>query len=93
MKFIKSPFTISKQISHIQTKFKCKNIFINEEFYNQSIFHLQNNFNTSKEIFAKHFKKYDEILSPLWASVELMTLGEISKWYSNLNTKGRFDEI
>ena len=171
MKFNKSPFTISQQISHIKTKFKCHNsdklekyllhynyyrlrgywlffeeidvniefnevislynfdselrtlflkyiekieisiksifayhlttkynnshihldktIFLNEEFYNNSIFHLQNSFNSSKELFAKHFKNYNEILPPLWASVEIMTFGEISKWYSNLNIKDR----
>lgn len=39
----------------------------------------------SHEIFLKHhYQKYDESLPPLWAVVEMMTLGQLSKWYSNL---------
>jgi len=69
--------------SHIHLR-KC--IFHNEKYYYQSIEQLKNNYANSKEIYANHFKtKYDEDLPPLWASVEIMTLGEISKWFSNLN--------
>lgn len=39
----------------------------------------------SKEKFFKHYyDKYDEPLPPLWAVVEIMTFGQLSKWYSNL---------
>lgn len=39
----------------------------------------------SHETFLQHhFKKYDEALPPLWAVVEIMTLGQLSKWYGNL---------
>lgn len=31
-----------------------------------------------------HYQKYDESMPPLWAVVEIMTLGQLSKWYSNL---------
>ena len=77
---------------HLTTKYNNphihlnREIFFNEKYYFQSIKQLKDNFNSSKEIFAYHFKtKYDEKLPPLWVSVELMTLGEISKWFNNLN--------
>ncbi len=39
----------------------------------------------SHEIFLKHhYQKYDESLPPLWTVVEMMTLGQLSKWYGNL---------
>lgn len=39
----------------------------------------------SREIFLQHhYQKYDEPLPPLWAVVEIMTLGQLSKWYDNL---------
>ena len=37
------------------------------------------------EAFLKHYySKYDEPLPPLWTAVEIMSLGQFSKWYSNL---------
>jgi abortive infection bacteriophage resistance protein len=39
----------------------------------------------SHETFIQHhYSKYQEPLPPLWAVVEIMTLGQLSKWYSNL---------
>jgi len=67
-----------------------KTIFENQNFYKQSLIQLINNYYNSNELFAYHFQdKYDEIIPPIWVSVELMTLGEISKWYRNLNIDDR----
>ena len=39
----------------------------------------------SHETFLQHhLRKYDEPVPPLWAVVEIMTLGQLSKWYGNL---------
>ena len=39
----------------------------------------------SRERFICHQRNtYDEILPPIWASVEVMSLGQISRWFSNL---------
>jgi len=39
----------------------------------------------SKEIFIQHLLlKYSEPLPPIWAVVEMLTLGQLSKWYANL---------
>lgn len=37
------------------------------------------------EAFIQHIRKsYDEILPPLWVTVEVMTLGQVSLWFGNL---------
>lgn len=39
----------------------------------------------SREIFIKHLRStYDELLPPIWAVVEVMSLGQISRWIDNL---------
>lgn len=39
----------------------------------------------SRERFIKHLREtYDETLPPIWASVEVMSLGQISRWFANL---------
>jgi len=38
----------------------------------------------SQETFIRHLRRtYDEPLPPIWAVVEIMTLGQLSKWYAN----------
>lgn len=40
------------------------------------------------EIFIKHHTdKYSEELPPIWVSVEVMTMGQISNWYSNIKDR------
>ncbi|MEH6823753.1 MAG: Abi family protein [Motiliproteus sp.] len=39
----------------------------------------------SRESFIVHLRNtYDELLPPIWAVVEIMTLGELSKWVGNM---------
>jgi abortive infection bacteriophage resistance protein len=39
----------------------------------------------SREIFIQHLRStYDELLPPIWAVVEVMSLGQISRWLDNL---------
>ncbi|GMQ87557.1 MAG: Abi family protein [Gammaproteobacteria bacterium] len=46
---------------------------------------LKREVNRSHEVFIQHLRnKYDEPLPPLWAICEIMTLGELSKWFANL---------
>ena len=41
-----------------------------------------------KELFLKHFKdKYIEELPPIWTCIEVMTMGQISYWYSNIKDR------
>ncbi|SFK49574.1 Abortive infection bacteriophage resistance protein [Desulfomicrobium apsheronum] len=39
---------------------------------------------SSAEVFIRHFDRYDEELPPVWVVCEVMTLGQLSKWYANL---------
>ena len=45
---------------------------------------LKNTVRSSSEIFIRHFDQYDEALPPVWVICEVMTLGQLSKWYANL---------
>ena len=46
---------------------------------------LQDNVRKSTEIFIKHLRStYDEQLPPVWAVCEIMTFGQLSRWYANL---------
>lgn len=46
---------------------------------------LEDQARKSHEVFAQHhYRTYDEPLPPLWVVVEIMTLGQLSKWYSHL---------
>ena len=56
--------------------------------HSQNIAMLSNTVSRSSEVFIRHFRNYDEALPPLWVICEVMTLGQLSKWYSNL-THGR----
>jgi abortive infection bacteriophage resistance protein len=48
---------------------------------------LQKDARDSKETFIKHLLvTYTEPLPPIWATVEIMTLGQLSKWYANLQS-------
>jgi abortive infection bacteriophage resistance protein len=56
----------------------------NWDYAKQSL-KLEDEARKSKEKFLQHhYQKYDEALPPLWAVVEIMTLGQLSKWYGNL---------
>ncbi len=49
---------------------------------------LRETIRRSSEVFIRHFNKYDEMLPPVWVVCEIMTLGQLSKWYANLK-RGR----
>lgn len=42
----------------------------------------------SREDFIKHLTgKYQEALPPIWACVELMTMGQLSRWFGNIKQR------
>ena len=60
-----------------------ESLFKNHYRYQQTLHKLKDEIERSREPFIKHFKnKYTQELPPIWASVELMTLGQISNWFS-----------
>lgn len=55
---------------------------------------LQQDVASSKETFIQHLQaKYPEPLPPIWAAVEIMTLGQLSKWYANLKYRADRNRI
>ena len=48
----------------------------------------------SKEVFIKHWRdKYSDPLPPIWSAIEIMTLGQLSRWYANIKTSADRNRI
>ncbi len=48
----------------------------------------------SKEVFIKHWRnKYSDPLPPIWSAVEIMTLGQLSRWYANIKASADRNRI
>jgi abortive infection bacteriophage resistance protein len=55
--------------------------------HTKNVCQLQRDAHDSKEAFIQHLlAKYIEPVPPIWAAVEIMTLGQLSKWYANLKS-------
>lgn len=55
----------------------------------QNITELRDTVRQSSEVFIRHLiTKYDEELPPIWAICEVMTFGQLSRWYANLGRSG-----
>jgi abortive infection bacteriophage resistance protein len=73
------------QTAHPQLK---PELFHNPIIYGASIKRLEIDISRSREEFIKHLKnKYEELQPPIWAVVELMTMGQLSKWFSNIKSR------
>tara|TARA_Y100001937_G_C7135104_1_gene339516 strand:+ start:3430 stop:4353 length:924 start_codon:yes stop_codon:yes gene_type:complete len=60
-------------------------IFLDPVSYGNAISKMAIDVRNSREEFIKHLTtKYQERLPPIWAVVELMTMGQLSKWFSNI---------
>jgi abortive infection bacteriophage resistance protein len=58
-------------------------VFHPADTYAKTFSKLKSEIDRGKEPFLKHFNdKYEEELPPIWASVELMTMGQVSNWFS-----------
>lgn len=63
-------------------------LFYNAGSYQTSIRKLTDEVNNSREDFIQHLKnKYQEPLPPIWAVVELMTMGQLSRWFGNISQR------
>lgn len=63
-------------------------LFFDSRAYYTSIAKLANDVGRSREDFVIHLlKKYQETIPPIWAVVELMTMGQLSKWLSNIKQR------
>ncbi|ART83371.1 hypothetical protein CBP31_12675 [Oceanisphaera profunda] len=56
--------------------------------YANSLGKLSGDVKRSREEFIKHLaQKYQEPLPPIWACVELLTMGQLSRWLSNIKLR------
>jgi abortive infection bacteriophage resistance protein len=63
-------------------------LFHNPARYKSAREKLEDEVKRSGEDFIKHLmQKYPEPLPPIWAVVELMSLGQLSQWYDNLQNR------
>ncbi|WP_200881982.1 Abi family protein [Nitrincola sp. A-D6] len=63
-------------------------LFHNPVGYGASLNKLDQDIKRSREEFIKHLtSKYEELQPPIWAVVELMTMGQLSKWFSNIEAR------
>ena len=63
-------------------------IFHNPVIYGACLNKLDGDIRRSREEFIKHLTgKYEELQPPIWAVVELMTMGQLSKWFSNIEAR------
>lgn len=62
-------------------------IFKTSWMYGQNRQKLEDEYQGNREGFVQHIRgKYREPLPPVWAQVELMSFGQLSKWYANLSS-------
>jgi len=60
-------------------------LFQRQKRYHQLVESLSEEIKRSSEDFIRHLRaSYEEPLPPIWATVEVMSLGQLSSWYSNL---------
>lgn len=57
--------------------------FRNSDYHKAFLAKLSESIKKSSEIFVKHFREKDEAL-PIWAAIELISLGSLSKLFSNM---------
>lgn len=63
-------------------------IFDNQRNYLSTVATLAGEIGRSKEIFIKHLlEKYDETMPPIWTVVEIISFGQLSKFFSNLKKR------
>ncbi len=63
-------------------------LFSNQSSYVDGFVRLENEVKHSSEDFIRHLRtKYKEDLPPIWAVVELMTVGQLSRWFSNIKLR------
>lgn len=69
-------------------------IFQNPAKHSQSVDRLKEDVDQSREEFIRHLNaKYSEALPPIWAVVELMSLGQLSSWYGNLKHRADLKSV
>lgn len=71
-----------------------RSLFSHQDKYSGDLAGLANEVDRSREDFIRHLTTtYSEPLPPIWAAVEVMSLGQLSRWYANLQTRSLRQQI
>lgn len=72
--------------SHGAHAYLDSSLFVGHRQYGRSLAEIASEFERSKEQYIRHYKKKytHPDLPPLWAAAGIMTLGQLSTWFSNL---------
>lgn len=72
-----------------------KKFYLDLDQLSDNMTKLKDEFERSKEVFITHYKKTynDPSMPPIWVACEIMSLGLLSKYYSNLNSRKVLDAI
>lgn len=64
-------------------------LFRSREFHRQLLKNLQEEIGRSQETFIEHYRNtYDDPpLPPIWVACEVMSFGQLSKWFQNLKNR------
>ncbi|AEG32134.1 Abi family protein [Thiomicrospira cyclica] len=63
-------------------------LFSNSKVYHDTLAKLTVEVSRSREEFILHLAaKYHEPVPPIWAAVEVMSMGQLSSWFKNLKTR------
>ncbi|MBE0471122.1 MAG: Abi family protein [Methyloprofundus sp.] len=63
-------------------------LFNKQGTYHTTLAKLETEVGRSREEFILHLTgKYQEALPPIWAAVEVMSMGQLSSWYKNLKVR------
>ncbi|HOB54028.1 MAG TPA: Abi family protein [Acidobacteriota bacterium] len=72
-----------------------KSYFADSSVHGLCLENLREEFDRSRETFIQHYKdKYDDPeMPPIWAACEIMSFGQLSKWFQNLRQRRDRQEI
>jgi len=85
---LRTQFSYHLSLSHGTHPHLNPDLFYSQDRYNRALAKLEKEAKQSGEEFIKHLnRKYQETLPPIWAVVELMTIGQLSQWYDNLKNR------
>lgn len=72
-----------------------KSLFRSDDIYESCLKSLCDEFKRSRETFIAHYKNtYDEPhLPPIWVACEIMSFGQLSKWFQNLRKNRDREDI
>lgn len=70
-------------------------LFATPAIHEQCIANFREEYNRSRETFIEHYKtKYgDPELPPIWAACEVMSFGQLSRWFQNIKARKDRQEI